>query len=193
VKVVAVAVGAPWALVTFRRNNKIKAAELLLKLEEECKKCIPTLLKLEYLEDYERIYQKALVESLKSPAHYEGGDGAHIDEVDTVLRHLHACYHVRRLRVDVGALDRTYAYYLSIFASQSRPDLRKYTERFWPHVLFWAETAGQPFPKRLYRSVMQTGRRLLKWWRPTVPDSVQTGAEESVKASAGTDATSSDR
>src|SRR5689334_3362568 len=69
-KALAVLVGAGWALLTFSRNNRIKAAELLLNLEQECRAHIDTLLKIDYLPDYSRYYADALKKSVPRGEQY---------------------------------------------------------------------------------------------------------------------------
>jgi hypothetical protein len=170
IKILVVVVGAPWALVTFRRNNRIKAAELFLKLEDECHQCLPTLLKLESLDDYKETYKAALAKSIPSgPRQYTRPQSNAIDEVEKVLRHFHACYHVRRLGVDAGALDRTYSYYLKMCVSDQRSELRDYLKHFWPNVFFWAQCIGEPWPKRVYIRAKQAWPRTHVWWRGLHP------------------------
>lgn len=170
ITILAVVVGAPWALVTFRRNNRIKAAELLLKLEDECHQCLPTLLRLEYLTDYKAIYKEALAASIHSGStQYTRAQSTAINDVEKVLRHFHACYHVRRLGVDAGALDRTYSYYLKMCVSDQRFDLRDYIKHFWPNVFFWAQRVGEPWPKRVYIHAKQIWPRASVWWRGLHP------------------------
>jgi hypothetical protein len=161
----ALVLGAPWALLTFRRNSRIKAAELLLKLEEECRECLPTLLAIEYLDDYKATYEPALAKSTTTKrVHYTAAQSKAIDQIERVLRHFLACDHVRRLGVDAGALDRAYRYYLAVCVSEQRQELRRYLRTYWPTVFFWAERAGAPWPKRVWISARQLGPRLKVWW-----------------------------
>ena len=163
---VAVVVGAPWALITFRRNNRIKAAELMLKLEDECKQCLETLLKIEYLPDYKATFKAALAAAGPTGrGRVTATQSTAINNVEKVLRHFHACYHIRRLGVDAGALDRAYSYYLSMCISDDRAELRSYIKYFWPNVFFWAERVGHPWPKRAYIRARQTWPRIRVWWR----------------------------
>jgi hypothetical protein len=169
--------GGFWTLVAFRRNNRIKAAEILLKLEEECRACLPTLNALEdaatYTKTYEAALESAIDHSPKRKRQWTARNlGATstanrpnpVEEVDRVLRHLHACYHVRRLGVDAGALDRAYTFYLRMCISEDRRALRNYVRHFWRNVFFWAERAGKPWPKRTAIYVRQVGPRLVHWW-----------------------------
>jgi hypothetical protein len=83
------------------------------------------------LSDYKAIYKEALAASIHSGStQYTRAQSTAINDVEKVLRHFHACYHVRRLGVDAGALDRTYSYYLKMCVSDQRFDLRDYINTF---------------------------------------------------------------
>jgi hypothetical protein len=163
-KAFAVFVGAAWTLVTFARNNRIKAAELLLNLEQQCRDHLGTLLRVEYLSDYRRHCADALKKSVPRGEEYTDPESAAVNELDMLLRHLHACYHVRRLHVDVHALDRAYTYYLRLCISDDRPELRNYVLYYWPNVFLWAQRVGEPWPKRTYIWWRQIPFRYSRWW-----------------------------
>lgn len=170
-KALAIAFGGVWALITFRRNNRIKAAELLLKLEEECRQCLPTLLNLEYPVTYTQRYKAALATAVQdgAEAEYSPAESDAIDEVEQVLRHLHTCRHVRHLGVDAGALDDAYSWNLKLLVSGQRPELGAYANRYWPNVFFWAERVGEPWPRRALIQLRQVRPRLAVWWRGVHP------------------------
>jgi len=159
----AIVIAAPWALITFRRSNRIKTAELILDLEEECKEHVKTLVALECSEDYDRDFKRALEKSLQTKPHYTEKQDDSIDKVEAMLRHLHTCYHVRRLGV-ANELDNTYRYYLKLCVSDRRPELRDYVKYFWPNIYFWAQAAVEPWPKRFLPVIKQLPDRVGIWW-----------------------------
>jgi hypothetical protein len=163
---------AIWAIVIFRRNNRIKAAEILLNIEKEYSRHIPALLELEHLRDYDRMYRPALKIAVReSIAQYTSDQSAAINRLEAVLRHFAMCAHVRRLGVDAGAIDRLCAWYLRVMVTDVdenghsiRPELREYIRRYWPTLYLWAPLAPAPWPRRLLIRCGQLNERLKFWW-----------------------------
>jgi hypothetical protein len=154
-----------WAILTFWRNNRIKAAEILLSIETAYSRHIGTLLKIEYMLDYEANFKAAVRKAAYDPnVVYDNEESAAINELEDVLRHFFMCSHVRRLHVDSGTVDRLCAYYLRVLCSESRPELREYIRRFWPTIYFWSDLAGKPWPRRMVIRVKQILPRLKIWW-----------------------------
>ena len=170
--IIATPLGALWALLTFHRNNRSKAAEILINIETEYSRHIPTLLQLENMTDYSNIYRRALNISLyRVPGPYSPDESKAIDGLEAALRHFFVCANVRRLSVDAGAIDRLCAWYLRVFVTDRdeagnirRPELRDYIQRYWPSVYFWAQLAPEPWPKRAIIYLLQIRERVHYWW-----------------------------
>lgn len=161
-------ISAFWAVVSFRRNNKIKAAEILIEIEQEYGKHIPTLLQIEYEADYKRIYKEALRKSIEdNPPNYKRCESIAIDRLEAVLRHFYVCAAIRRLSVDSGTIDRMHAWYLHILVEDmkhERPELQMYIKHFWPSIYLWAPLAAAPWPKKLVILFRQLPDRINYWW-----------------------------
>lgn len=105
--VIGAIIGAFWAIVTFRRNNRIKAAEILIGIEKEYERHIDTLLKVEHMADYDKFFRSALKKSIKpGVAEYSKFESGMINRLEAALRHFYVCSCVRRLSVDSGSIDR---------------------------------------------------------------------------------------
>lgn len=180
---VGVIVAAPWAIVTFRRSNRIKAAEIILALEASYKEHIDTLLQIEYLDEYIKIFKPALERMLSGAPSLTPQQSKAIDKLERVLRYFFSCVHVRRLRVDSSALAPMCAWYLRVMCdSQERPELREYIRRYWPAVFFWSELVGLPWPRRVLRFTRQIPNRCQYWWvgQWAFPVTLRTREESSV-------------
>jgi hypothetical protein len=155
---------ALWAALTFARNNRIKAAEILLELEKEYGRHVDLLLQLEYARTYGGVYRDALTKALSRPQLYTSAESKALDEIERTMQFLYACASIRRLSVDSGAIDRLCAYHLRILIHNKRPHLRRYVYKYWPTLYFWAQRAGRPWPVRTRYWFIQIPDRLRHWW-----------------------------
>jgi hypothetical protein len=163
ITVVALVLGGLWALRTFRRNNHINAAELVLDLEEKYGKHKAMMLAIEQLGTYQKDYSAVLEEAMNDNAILAPKTLEKIEEIDKMLRFFYICYRVKRLGVDAGMVDHMCAYYLPILASPKRPELRAYIKKYFPTVYFWAPLAGRPCVVRSFVRVTQIKERLAVW------------------------------
>ncbi|WP_439644152.1 hypothetical protein, partial [Gemmatimonas sp.] len=62
-----------------------------------------------------------------------------LKELESALRHLHICWHVRGAGSHARAIDDAYRYYLQLVVSDKRPELRDYVQRFWPNIYQWGK------------------------------------------------------
>lgn len=164
-KLAAVALGAFWAIVTFNRNNRIKAAEIILDIEGKFKKHIETLLQIEYSHDYEQRYKTAISKSLaEERIQFSACESASINRLEDALRHFYSCAYLKRLGVDAGTLDDACVYYLGILCSEKRPELLAYIQRFWPSIYLWSQLCKKPWPKRVVTHLKLMPQRVRAWW-----------------------------
>jgi hypothetical protein len=193
-------VGALWAVWVFSRDRRIKTAEHLLALEKEYTTHLHTLLQIEYLPDYDRLYKNAVREMVVHPPEYlTNSESAAIDRLEVTLRYLALCSHMRRLRIDGGYLTKLHSWYLLVLANESaRPDLRKYLHQYWPDVYYWSATAGKPWPKRVASYLRNAPERVGRWWqgqddpsvRITGPNPLEHNRDADPDVGTGPDATS---
>jgi hypothetical protein len=171
VNVIVAPVTAVWALVSFRRSNRNKAAEILIAVEKDYSAHIPTLLKIENLTDYKNDYQEALrITVYEEDGPLSSAQSVSIDKLEAALRHFFVCSNVRRLGVDGGAIDRLCAWYLRVLVTDRdesgeliRPDLHKYIRLYWPQLYFWAPIASSPWFKWPFIYLRQAPERFSSW------------------------------
>jgi hypothetical protein len=102
--------GGIWALILFINSNKIKAANILTRIEKRFKKHINILLQIESSNEYQNKVEKVIKNALNKK--YEKDDKKILKKLDSLFRHFHMCYHVKKLKADNGSLDEAYKYYL---------------------------------------------------------------------------------
>lgn len=135
IKVIAIIVGGAWAIVTYRKSNRIKAAEILNTTETNFSKHIPILLDIEYWPSYKNI--QLAIKNVKGNC-TSSKDDAIIEKLDSMFRHFHTCYYIKKLKVDGGVFTDCYHYYLGLFIALGREELRDYIESYWPTVYNWS-------------------------------------------------------
>jgi hypothetical protein len=147
-------VAGGWALRQYVRSTRLRAAEILLKVEEEFRIVLPTFGAIEHRPTYESVIKPVLkVENEKR----KGTVGAELKidaeavkklaELDRCFRFLYLCsvlndaLHVdRALRLKAGALHRAYYHYFSMLLPderRDRPDLLAYTDYYYPLLTKW--------------------------------------------------------
>ena len=133
---------AVWALYTFRKQLKLRAADILLQVEEEFRRVQPTLDRLDNLRTYQEIYQPTLHKSVTKGVESLADEEVEIlYEIDRCLRFFYFCTTLNRyLGVDQGVLAKAYYYYLRTLAdNEKRPDLHDYIRDTYPTLYGWAK------------------------------------------------------
>lgn len=166
-KEVAAIIAACWAILTFVRNNRIKAAEILLQIEKDYCLHVETWLRIEAVHDYREFYAGALSKAMnKNPPPYTVSEDQAIASVEKALQLLFVCLNVRRLGVDSGAINRLCSYHLRLIIEKDvRPELCRYVQKYWGTVYYWADVVAYPGPKRIGRRMRQWLDRLTYWWK----------------------------
>ncbi|MGE3800597.1 MAG: hypothetical protein AB7H80_06220 [Candidatus Kapaibacterium sp.] len=136
------------AISTFRRNNKIKAAEILLKIEDEYKMHVQTFFEIEYSSSYLEKYRPAL----QKPSRLSSKEIEAITKLEKALQFLYVCESVRRLGIDNGSIDRLCQYHLNILSAEEedRSELKAYVEKYWPSIRSWHLSRNHSLLKRMY-------------------------------------------
>lgn len=136
---------ALWALYTFRKQLKLRAADILMQVEEEFRKIQPTLERLDNLRTYQETFQSTLskvvttgLPSLDDP------EVSILFEIDKCLRFFYFCTTLNRyLGVDQGVLAKAYYYYLRALADdKNRPELYEYMRISYPTLFAWTQRSS---------------------------------------------------
>ena len=173
-KIVLGVIAGAWALTIFRRDNKAKLADILLKLEDKFNgEPLRILLALEYYHDYKTLYEPSLKAIVQNPrCRLDPAESKAIDHVEQVLRFFLQCYHLRQLGMKKHAIDQAYCQYLHLLIGSGpyagpppvRLHLTHYVMTYWPLIYLWAEVVAKPWPKRLAIKISQLPIRLEYWW-----------------------------
>jgi len=162
---IGLVIGAVWSFWVFSRNNRIKAAEILLQLEKDYSTHLETLLKMESSQEYDSLYKGAIQKQIENPLkELSKEERKNMDDLEAALRYFYVCAYIRELGVDSGYVDRLNAWYLRLLTDKKHPELREYVKRYWPSVYYWAPLAAKPWPKQLFIYTAQVPERLKIWW-----------------------------
>ena len=140
------AIGAGcWALWQYLEGTRLKAAETLLKVEEEFRNILPTYAEIEDVPSYQRAVLPVLV--AEAAGKLDANGLKKLAEIDRCLRFLYLCSLLNKtLGVDRvvglkdGAIYSAYYYYIGILLpqeDQKRPDLLAYTDKYYRTLTAW--------------------------------------------------------
>jgi hypothetical protein len=140
VTVLAVVIGGRFALLRYRRDVRLRAAELLLKMEDEYRKILPTCIDFEHTERYERLLVPVLRERSAGNL-YTDSSVEVLLRLDRCLRFFFLCTVLNAdLRVEETVIARAYYYYLAYLAqAQGRTELQAYVKSEYPRLSSWIE------------------------------------------------------
>jgi len=144
---IALLVSAIWGYFLFRKNNKIRAADLLIKLEDDYRKHIPVLLRVEYAID------KELVDSIiKVYAHQPlfPKEDKLIEEFESCLRFLYQTYILHRKKLDLALFNQAHIYYLYKICNGEKSQINRYIKDYWPSIYRWFLSISLPFYYRAF-------------------------------------------
>jgi len=138
-------VGGFWGLYQYFQATRLRATEVLLKVEEEFRHVLPVYAQLEDGDAYER----SIKPLLKAVADKRLNDEslARLVVLDRALRFLYFCSLLndslradRALGVKGGALQRAYYHYIALLLPENCPeDLLRYTRREYPRLTKWVK------------------------------------------------------
>jgi hypothetical protein len=137
--------GGGWALYQYVLGTRLKAAETLLKVEEEFRNVFQTYEAIEDSASYQKLIKPVLDAERKNTLDDKGLEK--LGQIDRCLRFLYLCSVLNdTLRVDrifgvkVGVLRSAYYYYIAILLSderKQRPELLDYTDLYYPRLTEW--------------------------------------------------------
>lgn len=135
--VLALVIGGGFALKRYRREVRLRAADLLLKMEDEYRIVLPTCLEFEYIPRY----QQSIVPLLKKIEDHplNASDVNSLAALDRCLRFFFLCTVLTSdLKVEETAIARAYYYYLSLLAEpKKREELKQYITRNYKRLDTW--------------------------------------------------------
>jgi hypothetical protein len=138
ITVIALIAGGAFALRRYRRDVRLRAADLLLKMEEEYRVIVRTCLDFEFLDRYQQILvpvlQKVEAGNMQSFDDIEG-----LARLDRCLRFFFLCTVLNSdLKVEETAIARAYYYYVCVLAEPGkRTELRNYVSKYYVRLNAW--------------------------------------------------------
>ena len=136
--VLALIVGGIFALARYRREVRLRAADLLLKMEEEYRIIVRTCLDFEFLDRYQEILVPVL-KKVESGTMRAQEDIAMLASLDRCLRFFFLCTVLNAdLKVEETAIARAYYYYVCVLAeSGKRCELQQYIGKYYARLNAW--------------------------------------------------------
>ena len=141
----AIVGGGIWALRVYREGQRVKAAEVLLSMEQEFRVILPTY---ELIEN-PGVYQSRIVpmlERVMASADLTNSEIKLLSRLDRCLRFLFLCSVLNQdLAVEQNVLLRAYHHYVDILAemaevsSKKTPELGEYIKKFYPTLCKWTD------------------------------------------------------
>lgn len=132
--VIPILVSALFILMSFRKNNKIKASELLLKLEEDYRSHFNTLLDIEYRTNMEL---ENVIPKVYRGENLSNVDDKLIEDFEKCLRHFLLSFIIHNKKVDSKLFNEVHKYYLIRICYGLKSHITKYVCDFWPSVYRW--------------------------------------------------------
>ena len=136
-----VSAGGRFALTRYRREVRLRAADLLLKMEEEFRQVAPTCVDIEYLGRYkERLVP--VLNKMTAGEDLTDCDAKVVGELDRCLRFFFVCTVLNSdLEVEETAIGRAYYYYVCLLAEpDKRIELRAYITRCYSRLDHWMKS-----------------------------------------------------
>jgi hypothetical protein len=159
----AIVVGGVFALRRYRREVRLRAADLLLKMEEEYRKIVRTCLDFEFLDRYQQIIVP-LLHKVESGPMLGAEDIEKLASLDRCLRFFFLCTVLNAdLKVEETAIARAYYYYVCILAEPGkRCELQTYIAKCYVRLNAWMKR---------HQRCMDEYRRTGDWdWTLVLPE-----------------------
>ena len=138
VAVIGALVGGIVGLTRYRTRLKISAAELMLKMEEEFREVLPTVV----LWEQRQYYDDRVAGVLRKCCEGERLVDEEVElmiQLDRSLRFFYLCTVLQNdLKIEQGIITRSHYYYFAILDDrENRPDLDRYLSRYLPRLNEW--------------------------------------------------------
>lgn len=135
-----------WALYQYWKSTRLRAADTLLKMEEEFRNILPTYERLDNHPTYVKDIKPILDAEAKGEL-IEDDKVAELTRIDRCLRFLFLCSVLNRtlgadrfLGSSGGVLSQSYYYYIGIVLesqARPRPELVAYVKKYYPLLTDW--------------------------------------------------------
>jgi hypothetical protein len=134
-------IGGIWVYLQYREATRLRAADTLLKVEEEFRHVLPFFERIEALSAYESQIAP-VISGYLAKRRPDEADLQILGELDRMLRFLYLCSVLdHTLRGESGtALQKAYYYYLGMLLPEQlsdRPELLAYTRGEYPRLTRW--------------------------------------------------------
>lgn len=138
VTVLALMVGAGFALQRYHREVRLHAADLLLKMEEEYRIVVRTCLDFEFIDRYQQTIVPVL-KKVESGTMQASEDIDMLAKLDRCLRFFFLCTVLNAdLKVEETAIARAYYYYVCVLAEPGkRAELQRYIRDYFARLDAW--------------------------------------------------------
>jgi hypothetical protein len=140
--VLALIVVGWFGLTRYAKDKRLKAADLLLKMEEEHRKIQKACWQFDDLSTYDNELKPAL--ELEAARQMTDDDAKTIRGLDRCLRFFYICTVLADMKVEEAVLAPAYYYYLTILADPVKPEkrdqrkeLRAYLKKYYPRLDTW--------------------------------------------------------
>lgn len=135
---VAVLVAGWVGLKRYTRQLRLRAADIMLRMEPEHRKILATCIELELDCSYET--WKPILTLANEQRTIEGDGRLKVAELDRCLRFFYACTVLDHLGVEEIAIVRAYYFYFLMVADPRKGELRTYIAQYYPRLSEWLET-----------------------------------------------------
>jgi hypothetical protein len=133
----AILIGGIVGLKRYRRQIKLRAAEMMLKMESEFRHVAPVCLQIELPNFYESKWDP-LLKKLNTNGHLTDDEATKVLELDRCLRFFFICTVLQSLEIEQKAVIRAYYFYLNLLRhSTERHELSVYLKSSYPRLSRW--------------------------------------------------------
>ncbi|MEI7924361.1 MAG: hypothetical protein WCJ40_20830 [Planctomycetota bacterium] len=167
---------------TYKRNLRIKAAEILISLEKEYNTHVAVLVEIENSTLYNLKYKQYFSRINNHRYKLTEDEMKLVISIESAIRYFFLCSKLGKLGVDKGHIRYMSSYYLRVLVFETkenlrwherldpfnekkyvRPELRKYMFKYWPSVAFWAPHSRRPWIARFCYYIGQSPYRFMNW------------------------------
>ena len=136
---IVVLITAYFGFRRYMRQLRLRAADLLLRIEPEHRRILPVCLEMELGSAEMNTLVKHACERRFSP----GEDRTKLNDIDRCLRFFHTCMVLIHQGVEEKAIVRAYYFYFLLLAQDSSIEVRTYIATYYPRLANWLERHRQ--------------------------------------------------
>jgi hypothetical protein len=134
---VVVVIGGITGLRQYFKVLRLEGAKILLSMEEEFRRLLPTYGLIENPQTYEAVIAP-LLRKVSGPDLLEPKEVELVDQLDRCFRFFYVCSVLNRdLGIDEGAMNRAYYHYIRGLLDEGKPELCSYLDQYYPRLCAW--------------------------------------------------------